>query len=94
MKQTPIIPLKSQFYLASVYANGVPGALNCNNLTKAGARKCAGSTAFWGQLKRALICAQGSQEKPRIKWPIKTGVFSITAIIIIYLHKSIKNLLH
>ena len=60
MKQIPIIPLKSQFYLVSVYANGVPGASNCNNLAKIGARKCSGSTA----------------------------------IIIIFLHKSIENLLH
>ena len=44
MKQTPIIPLKSQFYLASVYAIGVPGASNCNNLAKVGAINCVNKT--------------------------------------------------
>jgi hypothetical protein len=44
MKQIPIIPLKSQFYLVSVYANGVPDASNCNNLAEIRARKCANKT--------------------------------------------------
>jgi hypothetical protein len=35
MKQIPIIPLKSQFYLVSVYANGVPGASSVAVATRA-----------------------------------------------------------